>query len=912
MHAAFSEPYPFETKRPLAGTPFSEKISNILPSPKSSTSNNSPFYLKKITLLCRSQNSSTSNSSLDSNISHLQDPNSSSSESDLPILQDSNSYLYPTLCGRKIKYYFYPDSKIPVFLPDEEQFADFSIFVQAIDKIGSRAGLAKVIPPLSWRKELEQKVSATNSPFFSSTCSLPRVGASQSRKSPLSNPTEVLDSPLSASESDPLSLNNVAKFPDFSFPEFRPIVQLFDCRKGVYRQYNVEHRKKQMNLSEFFLYSKQPGHCTPQIGTSTVSSRNKRNNFSSNTISINPDSNLKDDSYFKLHPLISDIKSSYDGIYVDYHKGFIRLIKNPPTTSSQDQKSKKKKINSILKFQSADKSDSQYLYVDNHDLQIYNEIERSYWRNLLIEAPMYGADILGSLFPTVEDFPSWNIRNLKSILNKVKLEISGVTLPYLYVGAWKSTFSWHLEDMDLYSINYVHFGAPKAWFSITDTDCARFERCAQATFAEDYKKCKQFLRHKSFHMSPSFLASQGIKVNRVVQKAGEFIITFPFGYHSGFNHGFNCAESTNFALKKWVEIGRNSEYCKCIPDSVKIDVDKWFSSESSKSINSDILSAPLNITRPLKKTSPAKRSPKKNISSSAKRSKKLLSINSPISDTLEKSNEHLFSEFFYNSKITACCVSPIVQSNSTLSCKTCGIVIHKNALNPVLTNLDDENNTLMDSTDCPSCKINNENVFCVFCGCSGGFLVPVLLKSDSNRRNSKRILEKLNNSLYGHYFCAHYNELATIKFDQNYGSNASLSVNCEYTNHQIIDIEQIDETPSNNNTDTSNKDILPQLAYNNSYITLSKDLKNLKKSENCSLCKKFNHKINSTFTNCSHPGCTSIIHPICAAKEQYCLLDSSLSPSNVLASLASDSKDNLEIFDTCAKKNLFCCDHSTL
>ncbi|NWR77009.1 KDM4B demethylase, partial [Centropus unirufus] len=207
--------------------------------------------------------------------------------------------------------------------------------------------------------------------------------------------------------------------------------------------------------------------------------------------------------------------------------------------------------------------------------QDFEDLERKYWKNLTFVSPIYGADISGSLYDA--DVEEWNIGNLNTLLDMVEHEcgiiIEGVNTPYLYFGMWKTTFAWHTEDMDLYSINYLHFGEPKSWYAIPPEHGKRLERLAKGFFPGSSQGCDAFLRHKMTLISPSILKKYGIPFDRITQEAGEFMITFPYGYHAGFNHGFNCAESTNFATLRWIDYGKMATQCTCRKDMVKISMD---------------------------------------------------------------------------------------------------------------------------------------------------------------------------------------------------------------------------------------------------------------------------------------------------------------------------------------------------
>ena len=107
------------------------------------------------------------------------------------------------------------------------------------------------------------------------------------------------------------------------------------------------------------------------------------------------------------------------------------------------------------------------------------ELEVAYWKSLTFAPPMYGADMPGSLFD--DRTTSWNVAKLENLLDVLGTKVPGVNTAYLYLGMWKATFAWHLEDVDLYSINYIHFGAPKQWYSISQEDARRFEAAMKST-----------------------------------------------------------------------------------------------------------------------------------------------------------------------------------------------------------------------------------------------------------------------------------------------------------------------------------------------------------------------------------------------------------------------------------------------
>ena len=86
-----------------------------------------------------------------------------------------------------------------------------------------------------------------------------------------------------------------------------------------------------------------------------------------------------------------------------------------------------------------------------------------------------------------------------------KNEISGITTPWLYVGMKYSTFCWHYEDLMLSCINYSHYGKPKQYYCIPESDREKFEEVFKQKFNLHYQKDPNMLLDIFVMISPAYL-----------------------------------------------------------------------------------------------------------------------------------------------------------------------------------------------------------------------------------------------------------------------------------------------------------------------------------------------------------------------------------------------------------------------
>ncbi|KAH7554965.1 hypothetical protein BM1_07626 [Bipolaris maydis] len=455
--------------------------------------------------------------------------------------------------------HYFEGGKIPVFKPTMDQFRNFKRFIDKVDKYGMKSGIIKVIPPSEWRESLPDLTEAVKS----------------------------------------IKVKN-------------PITQEFNGQHGIYTQANIE-KQRSYNLPEWRAVTDEPHHqppakrgerrkAAPEVPSRTRSTRAQpapsKNEDASPAPRRGPGRPTRrrqvkkepvDDDDDDDEPM--DVPPTPTSPGKEEKRSSRRVKKEPRAPTPTRARGRQPKVADEKKSVSSRRLNNRGAMADHVDeaafknfdyrlpgLEEYTverckELEDNYWKTINYGQPMYGADMPGSLFD--DSTTSWNVAKLPNLLDVLGTKVPGVNTAYLYLGMWKATFAWHLEDVDLYSINYIHFGAPKQWYSISQEDARRFEAAMQTIWPNDAKHCSQFLRHKTYLISPQRLERDfNIKVNRLVHYEGEFVITYPYGYHSGYNIGYNCAESVNFANESWLSYGRIAKKCMCESDSVWVDVNE--------------------------------------------------------------------------------------------------------------------------------------------------------------------------------------------------------------------------------------------------------------------------------------------------------------------------------------------------
>ncbi|RIA98904.1 JmjC domain, hydroxylase-domain-containing protein [Glomus cerebriforme] len=475
----------------------------------------------------------------------------------------------------KPDHYYEGKDGIPVFKPTYEQFKNFKEFIMAVRPYGMNSGIVKIIPPKEW------------------TDTLPKDLSVQLEKIVIDNPIKQeftkVDGKCRVKNMDTNTKFTVKKWallcsqPDHATPiyesQFLPTKPT--KKTGKKRKISLDLEEGSRSLkSDLHQINKSPRtdnihNITSRPRDITAAEKLPEVTRDSVPTSSNTSKNVRTE----LHVM----NNESDGCETEEEVEEVLLTSENMSDTSMgipkdvSEHVYSKKAEKIEKAFNHSKPKWNYKVVtrglpfDNDDY--IRDLEHKYWKNLAYFPPYYGADLDGSLFTDATTI--WNVNKIDNLLNLMD-PIPGVNKAYLYFGMWKASFAWHVEDKDLYSINYIHFGAPKFWYAISPQKASTFEQKMKGWFPGYFYECSEFLRHKEFMASPEQLRNGIMPFGKMVQREGEFIITFPRGYHAGFNMGFNCAESVNFAFEDWIEMGVKAKSCECNPDSVTIDVNGLF------------------------------------------------------------------------------------------------------------------------------------------------------------------------------------------------------------------------------------------------------------------------------------------------------------------------------------------------
>lgn len=150
----------------------------------------------------------------------------------------------------------------------------------------------------------------------------------------------------------------------------------------------------------------------------------------------------------------------------------------------------------------------------------FETVETHFWEKIKSSStrgketvPIYAMDNNISHF---SDGGTWNLNTFTDTLSIIHkgIKIPGVNSPYVNYGMKNCCFGIHCEDSNMASINILHEGDPRTWYSVGQSYSQKLENIVK-TWTPRAFGCDLFIRHKSIIIPPEVLEAHHIEYAKV-------------------------------------------------------------------------------------------------------------------------------------------------------------------------------------------------------------------------------------------------------------------------------------------------------------------------------------------------------------------------------------------------------------
>ncbi|WIA33162.1 hypothetical protein OEZ86_006310 [Tetradesmus obliquus] len=123
------------------------------------------------------------------------------------------------------------------------------------------------------------------------------------------------------------------------------------------------------------------------------------------------------------------------------------------------------------------------------------------------------------------------------------------------LGSCLAVSGWRCEQQGLYSLQYMHSGAPQVWYAVPGQAGEAFEVAVADCLPQLAAADPLLLARQPVAVSPNELSARGLPVSRLVQEPGSFVLALPGAFTCSVATGFCAAEGLGLAPWDWLGHG---------------------------------------------------------------------------------------------------------------------------------------------------------------------------------------------------------------------------------------------------------------------------------------------------------------------------------------------------------------------